>query len=111
MSTSNGYSKEAFTTIAFGIGFLRIRCLASPFQFLNYHTSFCMQAMGNGTGTLFHAIVRELVFYIPFMYLFNTLAGINGLVSAIIAGEGFGALFALALLHIYTKSRKNNNNS
>ena len=111
MSTSNGYSKEAFTTIAFGIGFLRIRCLASPFQFLNYHTSFCMQAMGNGTGTLIHAIVRELVFYIPFMYLFNTLAGINGLVSAIIAGEGFGALFALALLHIYTKSRKNKNNS
>ncbi len=111
MSTSTSYSKEAFTTIAFGIVFLRIRCIASPFQFLNYHSSFCMQAMGNGTGTFIHAVVRELVFYIPFMYLLNRLFGISGLVSAIIAGEGCGALFALALLHIYTKTCKNNSNT
>ena len=111
MSTSTSYSKEAFTSIAFGIVFLRIRCMASPFQFLNYHSSFCMQAMGNGKGTFVHAVVRELVFYIPFMYLMNRMFGISGLVSAIIAGEGCGALFALALLHIYTKSCKNNSNS
>ena len=111
MSTSTGYSKEAATTIAFGIVFLRIRCLASPFQFLNYHSSFCLQAMGNGGGTFIHAVVRELVFYIPFMYLLNRMFGIYGLVSAIIAGEGCGALFALALLHVYTKACKNNRNS
>ncbi len=111
MSTSTGYSKEAMTTIAFGIVFLRIRCMASPFQFLNYHSSFCMQAMGNGTGTLIHAMVRELVFYIPFMYLFNSLYGIYGLVSAIIAGEGCGALFALILLKVYVKAHKDDSNS
>ena len=111
MSTSTGYSKEAFTTIAFGIVFLRIRCMASPFQFLNYHSSFCMQAMGNGAGTFIHAVVRELVFYIPFMYLLNRLFGISGLVSAIIAGEGCGALFALILLKAYIKAHKNNCNS
>lgn len=111
MSTSTGYSKEAFTTIAFGIVFLRIRCMASPFQFLNYHSSFCMQAMGNGAGTFIHAVVRELVFYIPFMYLLNRLFGISGLVSAIIAGEGCGALFALILLKTYIKAHKNNCNS
>ena len=70
-----------------------------------------MQAMGNGTGTFVHAVVRELVFYIPFMYLLNRLFGISGLVSAITAGEGCGALFALALLHIYTKACKNNGNA
>ena len=111
MSTSTGYSKEAFTTIAFGIVFLRIRCMASPFQFLNYHSSFCMQAMGNGAGTFIHAVIRELVFYIPFMYLLNRLFGISGLVSAIIAGEGCGALFALILLKAYIKAHKNNCNS
>ena len=111
MSTSTGYSKEAFTTIAFGIVFLRIRCMASPFQFLNYHSSFCMQAMGNGAGTFIHAVVRELVFYIPFMYLLNRLFRISGLVSAIIAGEGCGALFALILLKAYIKAHKNNCNS
>ena len=111
MSTSTGYSKEAFTTIAFGIVFLRIRCMASPFQFLNYHSSFCMQAMGNGGGTFIHAVVRELVFYIPFMYLLNRLFGISGLVSAIIAGEGCGALFALILLKAYIKAHKDNCNS
>ena len=111
MSTSTSYSKEALTTIAFGIVFLRIRCMASPFQFLNYHSSFCLQAMGNGTATFIHAVVRELVFYIPFMYLLNRMFGIYGLVSAVIAGEGCGALFALVLLHVYTKTGKNNSNS
>ena len=111
MSTSTSYSKEAATTIAFGIVFLRIRCMASPFQFLNYHSSFCMQAMGNGAGTLIHAMVRELVFYIPFMYVLNAMFGITGLVSAIIAGEGCGALFALILLKTYIKAHKNNCNS
>ena len=67
--------------------------------------------MGNGRGTFIHAVVRELVFYIPFMYLLNGLFGIWGLVSAIIAGEGCGALFALILLKAYIKSHKDNYNS
>ena len=100
LSTSAGDVEAALVTIGFAVIFIRIRCVASPFQFLNYHTSYCMQAMGDGFGTLLHAVVRELVFYIPFMFLLDRLAGENGLASALPVGEACGAAFALLLLKV-----------
>ena len=99
MSTSRGDAENALRTIAYATLFLRIRCCASPVQFLNYHTSFCMQAMGNGKATMLHAFVREVVFYIPFMFLLDRLFGETGLACALPAGEACGAIFALWLLH------------
>lgn len=89
--------------IAFAIVFLRVRCLAAPVQFLNFETSFCMQAVGYGSGTLIHACVRELVFYIPFMYLLNRIFAEYGLASAIVFGEACGAVFALLLFRRWRK--------
>ena len=103
LSTSVGNVADSTATIAFAAVFLRIRCVASVPQFLNYSTSYCLQAVGDGRDTLLHAVVRELVFYIPFMYILNGLFGINGLVSAIIAGEGCGAVFASVLLARWKK--------
>ena len=97
LNTSNGNTQDAKTTLAFAAVFLQIRCLAAIPQFLNYHTSFCMQAVGDGRDTLLHAVTRELVFYIPMMFLFNALFGRNGLVSALVVGETCGAIFALIL--------------
>ena len=94
----------AAETLAFAAFFLRIRCMASPLQFMNYRCSFCMQAMGDGKGTLLHAVVRELVFYIPFMYILDALFGINGLIFSLIAGEGCGMLMAIFLLQKKMKS-------
>lgn len=99
LSTSAGDAETALVTLTYAALFLRIRCFASPFQFTNYHTSYCMQAMGDGAATLLHAIVREIVFYIPFMFLLDHLFGEIGLAAALIAGEGCGAIFALFLLH------------
>ena len=98
LSAKGDNAEAALETIGYAVLFLRLRCLASPLQFMNYRSSFCMQAMGNGKDTLLHACVRELVFYIPFMYLLNLIFGMNGLVCALIAGEGFGMLFALWLM-------------
>jgi Na+-driven multidrug efflux pump len=92
-------SETALRTIAYASVFLRIRCLASPVQLINYHTSYCMQAMGKGKETLLHAFVRELVFYIPLMFILDRLFGETGLAAALPAGEGLAALFALWLLH------------
>ena len=103
MSTSGPHAQQAMETISFAILFLRIRCFASPVQFMNFHTSFCLQAMGDGRGTLLHSVVRQLVFYIPFMYLFDRLFGLRGLVCSIIAGEACGALFATYLLRRWLK--------
>lgn len=99
MSTSTGNIENSVATVAFAAIFLRIRSLASPVQFLNFHSSYCLQAVGDGRGTLLHACVRQLVFYIPLMFLLNAIFGLYGLVVAIILGEGLSAIFALFLLH------------
>ena len=93
-----GNGEEALRTLAYAALFLRIRCLASPFQFLNYHTSYGLQAMGKGRATLLHAFVRELVFYIPCMFLLDHLFGETGLAAALPAGECLGAVFAVWLM-------------
>ena len=98
LNTSAGDTAAALTTVSFAALFLRIRCLASPVQFINYHSSYCMQAMGFGRQTMLHAFVRELVFYIPLMFLLDKLFGEIGLAAALPAGEACSALFALWLL-------------
>lgn len=105
LNTTTGNIEAGLATISLAVPFLRIRCLASGFQFLNYNTSFCMQAVGYGKGTLLHSCVRQLAFYIPFMFILDSLFGIMGLVSAIIAGELCGALFALLIFHRWKVKR------
>ena len=106
LNTSVKDAETALRTVAWAALFLRIRCLASPMQFINYHTSYCMQAMGKGRETLLHAFVRELVFYIPCMFLLDRLLGETGLAMALPMGEGLGAVFALWLLRRILSGRK-----
>ena len=96
-------AESAVAVISLAAVFLRIRCIASPFQFINYNTSYCMQAVGYGSGTLIHACFRELVFYIPLMYLLDYLFGINGLASALVVGELLGGIFALVIFARWKK--------
>ena len=103
MNINAGDAESAKTTLALATLFLQIRCIGSIPQFLNYHTSFCMQAVGDGRDTLLHAVVRELVFYIPFMFLFNALFGKIGLIASLLAGESCGAIFALLLFARWKK--------
>ena len=95
----------AAMTLSLAVLFLRIRCLAAPFQFMNYRSSFCMQAMGDGRDTLIHAVFRELVFYIPFMYLLDALFGVNGLIFSLIAGEGCGMILAIIFMKRWMKKQ------
>ena len=105
LSISAGDAEAAAITVGFATLFLRIRCIASPVQFLNYHSSYCMQAIGDGKATMLHAFVRELVFYIPCMVLLDHLFGEIGLAAALPVGESCGAVFALLLLrHVVRKT-------
>lgn len=98
-------AKGAIETLVIASFFLRIRCLASPLQFMNYRSSFCMQAMGDGKDTLTHAFVREMVFYVPAMYILDYLFGMNGLVFSLIVGEGCGMILAIILLNNWLKKK------
>ena len=99
MSTRGTDTEKALLTIGYATMLLRIRSLASPVQFINYHSSYCMQAMGNGRATMLHAFVRELVFYIPLQFVMDRLWGVTGLACALPVGELCGALFALWLFN------------
>ena len=103
ISTTSGNTEAAAATVVLAATFLRIRCLAAPFAFLNYSSSYCMQAMGNGLGTMIHAIIRQVIFYMPFMYILDKFFGANGLAAALPAGELFGGVIALILVHITIK--------
>lgn len=103
LSDSVGNVEESAIALGYAVVFLRLRCVASVSQFLNYSTSFCMQAVGDGRDTLIHAIVRQMGFYIPFMYLLNYLLGAKGLAAALVLGETCGAVLALTLLSRWKK--------
>ena len=99
LSTASEHAETALMTLAYAELFLRIRSVASPVQFMNYHASYCMQAMGNGRGTLLHAFIRELVIYIPLMFLLDKVFGETGLAAALPVGEALSAVISFYLLH------------
>ena len=105
ISTTGESSAEVMTVLGFATMFLRVRSLASIPMFLNYHTSYCMQAMGDGVGTLVHSVARQLVFYIPLMFLFDALFAETGIAWSLLAGEILGAITALLLLNRWVKKK------
>ena len=103
ISTTSSQAASVEMVLGYAVMFLRIRSLASLPMFINYHTSYCMQAMGDGRGTLIHSVARQLVFYIPLMILFDTLWGETGLAVSLLVGEILGAITALLLLQRWIK--------
>lgn len=98
LNSSNATS-GVMQTLAYAAVFLRIRTIGTTLQFFNYHPSFSLQAIGNGPGTLLHALVREFVFHIPAMIIMNRFFGIYGLVSGILIGEALGGILANIILN------------
>lgn len=106
LSTGTSGAGEAAKTISYAALFLRIQCLASPFQFMNYSTSFCMQAIGDGRDTMIHVVIRQIILYIPLMFLLDRLFGAYGLVSSVIFSEAVASAAALFLLNRYLKAHR-----
>lgn len=107
LNTDGEFAESAIATLSLASLYLRLRVLGSPIQFINYHTSFILQAVGAGKETLLHSIVRELVFYIPLMFVLNWLFGATGIASALVVGELGGAMFALYLLRRWLRENAN----
>ena len=98
MNISNGNNKNAAKTIIYAATFIKYRSFVSAFQFLNYQSSYTLQAIGAGKETFIHSVIRILACHIPIMHIFNYLFGIYGLTSSIILSEAIGAIIAYALL-------------
>lgn len=74
-------------TVEIGASFLRARCLATPFMFIAFHTLYSFQAMGEGKIALALAILRQLVLYIPLLWIMDQLFGMLGLVWTQLTGD------------------------
>lgn len=99
----DGTGAEAAATLVFAITFLRLRCLASPFQFINFHSSYCLQAMGDGRGTIIHAVGRIVVIYIPMIILLDVILKETGIALSLPVAEALADVLALYLLRKYIK--------
>ena len=67
-------------TVAIGTGFLRIRCLATLFMFMNFYHVHLFNGYGRGREALFLGVMRWAAFNIPMLFLLNRLFGMYGLV-------------------------------
>lgn len=67
-------------TVRFGTQFLRARCFATPLMFLCFSMVHFTQAIGRGRESLWLAVIRQLIFNIPLLFLMNHLFGMTGIV-------------------------------
>ena len=67
-------------TVRYGTQFLRARCFATPLMFLCFSMVHFTQAIGRGGYSLLLAVIRQLVFNIPLLFLMNHLFGMTGIV-------------------------------
>ena len=70
------------TTISYGMSFLRIACLATPFMISNFQKIYCLQAMGKGKESLILGVCRQGLFAIPILLILNHFVGLYGVVAA-----------------------------
>jgi len=66
-------------TVEYGVRFLRIAVIGTPFMGYNILTTFNFQAVGKGAESIVISSCRQGVISIPFMFLMNRIAGLFGL--------------------------------
>lgn len=95
-------------TIAYGARMLKGFCLAQPFLAFDFLVVALFQATGFGRESLVFAILRKVVFEIPFIFLFNYLWPLYGLPYAQAAAEVLMTIIAAVTLRQFFKNLKQN---
>lgn len=84
-------------TIAMGMIFLRINCLATPMMICNFHISFMFQAVGKGPQSLILSSCRTGLVQIPMLFFMNAVVGLYGLAWTQVISDGVTLIIALIL--------------
>ncbi|ETP73668.1 putative efflux protein, MATE family [Lachnospiraceae bacterium JC7] len=90
-------------TVRYGTMFLRARCFATPLMFLCFSMVHFTQAIGRGNASFWLAVIRQIVFNIPILFLFNRLFGVMGIVWTQIVADIFTVIVSYI---IYAGIRK-----
>ena len=90
-------------TVRYGTQFLRARCFATPLMFLCFSMVHFTQAIGRGKESFGLAVVRQIIFNIPLLFLLNSLFGMAGLVWT----QAIADLFTVIVSYtVYARIRK-----
>lgn len=91
----------AFSTnsqiIAIGTQFLRVQAWAVPIMGVQTCIMTTFQATGQGVWALIVSLGRQCLFYIPVLYLFNTLWGLNGLLCVQMTSDWLTVIVAVTI--------------
>ena len=91
-------------TVLLGTGFIRIRCLATFFMFMCFNFVFFFQAIGFGTISFLLAVIRQLVFNIPILFLFRHIFGVYGIVWTQLTGDACTGLVSF-IIYFYIEQK------
>jgi Na+-driven multidrug efflux pump len=92
-------------TIALGTDFIRVRCLASIMMFLCFNFVFFFEAIGMGRISLFLAVIRQIVFNMPLLFLMNYLYGMYGIIWTQLIADACTACVSFIVYSIVGKKR------
>ena len=67
-------------TVRFGTQFLKARCFATPLMFLCFSMVHFTQAIGRGRVSFWLAVIRQLIFNIPLLFILERFFGVMGIV-------------------------------
>jgi len=67
-------------TVRLGTQFLKARCFATPFMFLSFNIVHFMQAINMGKVSFQFAVIRQICFNIPILFIMNYIMGMSGIV-------------------------------
>lgn len=67
-------------TVRLGTSFLKARCFATPFMFLCFNMVHYFNAIGKGKISFSLAVIRQIIFNIPIMFILDYMYGEFGLV-------------------------------
>ncbi len=90
-------------TVMFGTKFLRARCFATPLMFLCFSMVHFTQAIGRGQESFWLAVIRQIVFNIPLLFLLNHIFGVTGIVWTQATADFFTVIVSYI---IYFRIRK-----
>ena len=95
-------------TLAYGIDFLRICCIATPIMICNFQMSYTFQAMGKGYESLLLSACRQGLINIPLLFLMNRLFGLYGIAWTQLLSDAITLIVSFALYqNVYKKLKVN----
>lgn len=95
---------EESDTMALGMNFLRIRCLATPLMFLSFFHIYLFNGFGKGKQSLFLGTMRWLIFNMPLLYVMNFIFGMYGLVWSQAVGDILTVILSIVVYRKFEAS-------